>query len=122
MQLTNEMVQRFVGGQIGTISSWDDGDVCRGQIATIVIQNGVLKVGLVWFAKDDGVNPVNRRWVKVDKFEYNVNLFACSSIQNIGPGLKGSDQFCLVSNIEEVVITLYPPDGDLLDRSRVEGL
>lgn len=121
MKLAAEDVVRFQGGQM-EMQNPDDGYIYRGEIETITVENGKLKVTFAWLAKGVGYPPIPIKWVKCGRFNYMVSLEICS-VQDIGPSDSevGGDNRLLFDIFGEVVV-LFPPNGSKLDRSKVEGL
>lgn len=120
MQLTTQMVQPFISGQI-EIQNEGEGYIYRGEIAEVVVEGDEFIVKCAWMAKGVGTIPAIGRWVKEDDLGYAANL-TIYSVSDIGPGTEGSRRLCLQSLITGETVVLFPPDGSKFDRSKVEGL
>jgi hypothetical protein len=121
MQLTTELVKRFIGGQM-EIQNPNQEYLYRGEIKLIVVEEGDLKVVFSWLAKGEGFPPIPKKWVKDDMDRYAVSLVVCS-VSDIGSGPEDEgSRICLQAPILGEIIVLYPPDGSKLDPSKVEGL
>jgi hypothetical protein len=114
MQLTNEIVARYVGGQLEAQNQTGN-YLYRGEIATITVEgegdDATLKVTLNWMAKWD-----MNRWVNEDELTYKASLYIYS-VYDIG-----DNRIALDSEIMGEITVLNPPDGDKLDPAKVEGL
>lgn len=122
LELKDEDLQQFVGGQI-EIQSEGEQYIHRGEISGIRVENKELVVELVWMAK--GVDwPLPTKWVATENTPYQISLIVCS-VSNIGPtggDVGGGDRICLQSFFVGETIILYPADGSKLDLAKVEGL
>lgn len=123
MQVTNKMLARYVGGQM-EIQNLDEGYLFRGEIQTIVVEEGELKVKFAWVAKGEGNLPLPGRWVKNDRLDYAINLefYAVSNIGSSGGEIGGGDRINFSSDIVGETAILFPPDGSKLDPTKIEGL
>ena len=120
MNLTNDMLARYVGGQM-EIQNQDEGYIFRGEVKTIAIVDNELRVEFVWLAKGEGYPPLPKKWVNQQKLDYVISLELCS-VSNIGPGSDGGDdRTCLSASIVGETIVLFPPNGSKLDPVKVEG-
>lgn len=123
LTLTNELVQEFVGGQM-EIQNAGEGYHYRGEIETIAVEEGELRVRFKWCAKGEGGPPLPDKWVNEENLDYGVSLEICA-VSNIGPSggdVGGGDRFSLNVPITGELVVLYPPDGSKLDPAKVEGL
>ncbi len=120
MKLTSADVAGFVGGQ-AEIQNQVERYLFRGEIESIVVEDGDLKIKFSWMAKGEGFPPLPNKWVKEDNLDYSASL-EIYSVSNIGPGTEGGDRMCLNSMIVGENVILYPPDGSKLDSAKVEGL
>ena len=123
MQLTTEMVQRFVGGQLEIREEYDDYDYC-GEIAAITVENNELRVRFAWFAKGDVCNPIVQKWVKENLLNYFVDLkiYSATVIGHSVPASGDDRRILLDSDDEGDIYSLYPPNDRRLDPRLVEGL
>ena len=110
-----EVVGRYQGGQI-EVQNQNEGYLYRGDIDSIAVVNGELKVTLKWLARGEGYPPLPKRWFKNDKQSISaaLELYAASDVDN--------GRICLISAIVGETIILYPPGGSRLAPSKVEGL
>lgn len=119
MDLTKEILDRYVGGQI-EVQNEDEGYLYRGEIATITLvgegRDATMKITLNWMAKGEGFPPLPSRWVKDSNLTYEAGLLIYV------PSHIGGGRIALASNIVGELAVLYPPGGSMLDPSRVEGL
>lgn len=115
MQLTQEMVTPFVGGQI-EVQNQNECYLYRGEIATISVQDGDLVVTMTWMAKGEGYPPLPHRWVNDDRLDYRLTLLMAPTSD------IGDNRLCITSPIVGETVILFPPDGSKLDPSKVEGL
>lgn len=119
MQLTDEILSRYVGGQI-EIQNRNEGYLYRGEIATIAVEgegdDATLRVTLKWMAKGEGFPSGPKRWVKDDDLTYGASLMIYS-VSDIGDG-----RIALNSWIVGETTVLFPLGGSKLDSSKVEGL
>lgn len=123
MQLTKELVQRFVGGQM-EIQNSGGGYIFRGEIESITVEGTDLKVRFAWLAKGEGFPPIPHKWVKEDKLDYATSLDMCT-VSDIGPSggeIGGDNRIAVNCQILGELSVLYPPNGSKLDPVRVEGL
>ena len=113
VELTVEIVSRFVGGQLEVQNSHEE-YLYRGEIATATVENGDLKITLAWFAKGEGFPPFPIRWIKDDKLDY-----ACS-LMIYGVRKISNERILLQSWITHETVVLFPPDSEnKLDQSKV---
>lgn len=122
MQLTQEMLAGFVGGQ-AEIQNVDEEYLYRGEIAEISIENDTLKIKFSWCAKGEGFPPIPMRWINDEGRDYAASL-DIYAVSDVGPSgcVGGSNRLCLNSAIVGETVVLYPPNGSRLDPARVEGL
>ncbi len=123
MELTTEMLARFVGGQV-EIQNPGEGYIYRGEVLTIGVVNDDLTVTFSWLAKGEGYPPLSTSWVKDDRLDYaaGLSIYAVSNIGPSGEDVGGGDRICLRSQIVGETVILYPPDGSKLDPADVKGL
>lgn len=114
MELTTELLQRFVGGQL---ESQNQREQCiyRGEIETIHVEDGVLEVELAWNAKGEGFPSFPHRWVNVNRLDYKATLEVCRVFETDGRVVLE------IPAVGEFAV-LFPPDSTNLDPSKVEGL
>jgi hypothetical protein len=113
MDLRTDILAKYVGGQM-EIQNQGDGYIYRGEIKTIVVDRGVLKVGFKWLAKGDTFPPT--RWMNHQDLNYDVGLeiFAASSI--------GQDRIAMSAPAIGELVVLFPLGGSRLDPAKVERL
>jgi len=114
MQLTDEILQKYVGGQL-EIQNQGEGYLFRGKIKAASITDEDLIVEFVWLAEGEGYPPLPKKWVKVKPEPYQVNsdLFTTSDI--------GDDRICLSTAMNETVV-FFLEENCRFDPSAVEGL
>jgi len=115
MQLTSEMLTRFVGGQM-EIQNKEESYIYRGEVKTIVVENNELKVQFVWMAKGEGFSLLPNKWIKDDHLDYAADLETYYSVD------VGDDRLCFQSSVVGEMVILYPSNGSKLDPAKVEGL
>lgn len=115
MQLSNEALQEFVGGQL-EIQNQIEGYIYRGEVAEVGLANDELQVQFKWFAKGDSL-PLPTEWTNQDNTPYGVSLITASP-SDIGEG-RIAINTGFVSN---EMLVFYPPDGSKLDPAKVKGL
>ena len=123
MQLTTEMLKRFVGGQM-EIQSESGRYLYRGEIQAITVENNELRVKFTWLAKGEGFPPIPQKWIKAAFVDYKASLDIYST-NDIGPSdaeIGGDSRLCLMSSILDEIAALFPPNGSKLDPTEVEGL
>lgn len=121
MQVTTASLAPFQGGQM-EIQNKGEKYLFRGETATIVVEDGSLKVKFAWLAKGEGFPPIPRKWVKDDRLDYEASL-EIYRVSDIGPGSDGGgSRLCFDSSIVGEMVVLYPPGTSTLERSKVEGL
>jgi len=103
----------FVGGQI-EIQNPAEGYVYRGEIGTIAVEEGQLRVTFNWRAKGMGLPPMG--WVGDDKRYYEVGLAQC----NAADGYDRRVVWYLPASNE--IVVLFPENGSRLDPAKVQGL
>ncbi len=112
-QLTTEMLQKYVGGQV-VIQSYTGDYLCRGPIEKAEVvgeeENEKLIVTFEWLAKYDG------QWRKDVRTNSEVFLMGVT----VSKGDRG-ELLLLVSSTSEIM-TFFPPDAVGLDRRQVIGL
>ncbi|MFA5051794.1 MAG: hypothetical protein WC544_01880 [Patescibacteria group bacterium] len=120
MQVTTQLVQGYIGGQL-EIHDPDEDKLFRGEIEDIDVRSGILFVVFTWVARCLGPSADQARWYKYHHHEHECPL-AEFTAANIGPGKFGSDRLLLTSVRNRVRITVFPPDGNRLARDYVIGL
>jgi hypothetical protein len=114
MELTQEILDRFKGGQ-AEIQNEGEGYLYRGEIADIYVSDdNTLNIHFVWLGKMDP--PMSGRWVNDTTLGYAASL-EIYSVSDIGNGRIALNGF-----INNELTVLYPPDGSKLDPAKVEGL
>ena len=115
MQLTNEILAQYVGGDM-EIQNEEEDYLFRGLIKKIGIEDRTIKVEFEWLAKSDGGRLSPGEWSKDKKTDYQMNLtiFAPSDI--------GERRLCFISSIVGELVVIFPPDGSHLDPKKVKGL
>lgn len=125
MDLTTEIVARFVGGQL-ELQSQTERYLYRGEIDTIVLwgegDDSTLQVALAWLAESVGFPSAPSGWVASYRLSYSAKLSEYR-VTDIGPSSAGEDsRLYLVSTLRDEAVVLYPPGGSKLDPGIVEGL
>lgn len=121
MEITTELLQRFVGGQ-AAIQNLSAMFIFRGEIRKIDIEGSMLVINYAWLAKGSGFPEPPKRWIKIKAWPYAVDMLTHAAA-DIGPSPEGGgNRICLTAPIIGETIVLYPPDGSKLDAGRVEGL
>lgn len=121
MQLTNELLARYIGGQM-EIQNEIERYILRGEIASANNRGGVLQVRFAWFARGVG-QPLPSHWVNESDLDYNLELMeGFTNIADIGRGSEGGSRISIQSVISGELIVFFPPDGSKLDPAKVEGL
>jgi len=119
MQLTEDVLARFVGGQI-EIQNQGEGYLFRGEIETITVdgnpRDGDLVVRLRWMAKAEGYPPLPERWVNEENLDYRASLIIYTA------DMIEMDRIMLQCLITGEMVVIFPPNGSKLDPSKVEGL
>jgi len=119
MQLTKEVLSRYVGGQL-EIQNQQGGYLYRGEVAEVTVEGegdrAEVKVKFAWVAKGEGYPPWPERWVKYDDLDYGVSLIIASASE------IGDDRLCLNIPITGELAVFFPPNGSKLDPAKVEGL
>ncbi len=116
MELTAELAATFVGGQL-EVQNEVEGYLYRGEIATATVEEGTLKINLVWMTKGEGfLPPLPERWVSDNSLTYDASL----SIYGVGD--IGDGRISLNCWVVHELAVLYPPGGSKLDPAKVEGL
>ena len=120
MQLTQEILARYIGGQI-EVQNPIEGYLYRGEVATITVEgdtpeDATLKVTLNWMAEGEGFPQFQRPPVNYDNREYAASLIIYA-VSDIGDG-----RLCLNSPITGELVVLFPPNGNKLDPHKVVGL
>ena len=115
MQITNEMLARYVGGQM-EIQNQDEGYLYRGEIEAIGMEDNNLQAKFKWLAKGEGFPPLPSRWINNERLDYFANL------EIYTPSDIGDGRLCFNSFISGETVVLYPPNGSKLDPTKVEGL
>lgn len=119
MELTEEVLAPFVGGQI-EVQNTGEGYLYRGEIASIEITGAAnrpeLKVKLNWMAEAVGFPTFTGNWKVSDRLDYTISLmiYLISDI--------GDDRIMLNSHIVGEMTVLFPKGGSTLDPAKVEGL
>lgn len=115
MQLTKEVADRYIGGQV-EIQNSEERYIYRGEVTTITVEDDVLKITFNWMAQGVGFPPIPSRWVNSDQLTYDAAL-CVYTVSDIGDG-----RLCVQSHIIGETTILYPPGGSRLDPAKVEGL
>jgi hypothetical protein len=95
-----------------------EGYVYRGEIATAVVEGDSprgqkLKVTFVWLAKSDQYPPLTWGMATTKHVEFGLDIYSVNDI--------GERRIHLESSITHEEITIFPPDGSKLDRSKIVG-
>jgi hypothetical protein len=121
VQLTTEMMQRFVGGQMEVQNSHEE-YLYRGEIETIRIEDDTVVVRLVWMARGEGFPTLPTGWVVEHNHNYRAGL-VLFGIEELPPGSGGGGtRICMHSAITNELVVFFPPDGSKLDPRKVKGL
>ena len=117
MEITTELLSRFVGGQL-EIQNQKEGYPYRGEVESVEVDvdEDLIKVRFAWLANGEGYPPIPTRWVKDDRLDYSVSLMLSSASDNSNGRLTVN-----VYGVGEFLV-FFPPDGSKLDPARVEGL
>jgi hypothetical protein len=119
MELTNELLQVYVGGGQLEIQNPQEKYLFRGEVESVTIKsegdNKTLKVRFVWLAKSKKFPPTGE-WVKDDNLDYEASLI------NVGVSVIGIDKILLKIPIKGELCLFLPPNGSKLDPAKVEGL
>ena len=113
MELNTEALAKYVGGQM-EIQNQKRGYIYRGEVKSITIEHGELRVTFAWFATGEGFPP--RRWVKYARTDY------AATLDTYGASDIGNARLALHSSSTGELIVLFPLGGSRLDPARVEGL
>ncbi|MEK9157873.1 MAG: hypothetical protein AAB638_01655 [Patescibacteria group bacterium] len=98
MRLTDELLARYVGGQM-EIQNEIERYLLRGEVASAENRGGILKVRFAWLAKGVG-QPLPSRWVNEGNLDYNLELMeGFTNIADIGPGSEGGSRISIQSVI-----------------------
>ena len=116
MELTNEIVGRYVGGQMEILNP-REGYMRRGEIAEIGIEGENLKVRFSWLAKGEGYPPLPKKWVNDDTLDFGINLTMCGVSDSFGEA-----RIAINDTITGELSMLFLPGGSKLDPAQVEGL
>jgi hypothetical protein len=116
MELTQEMADRFVGGQL-EVQNRNENYLYRGEIATVKITGDdantrSLTVTFNWFAQ----MQEDFKWSGSEPTPYTVSLLIYS-VSDIGDG-----RLSLYSYITGETTVLFPPGGSKLDPAKVRNL
>lgn len=125
MKITNERVEKFVGGQMEIQNlDGDYGDrryLYCGEIKNIAIENNELRVKFAWMAKAERSASLFGGWIKEDiRLDY---CYSASLETNIIVDIGGG-YLCLISleKREFAGLLLSPTSKSKLDPAKVEGL
>lgn len=111
MQLTNEILKRYEGGQL-EIQNSNEHYLYRGEVERAWIKDGTLCVRFKWLAK----MSEDYQWYAEDNLDYAISL-EITSASEIGEGrIHYSVMYVWESG------TLFPPDGNKLDPAKIIGL
>ena len=115
MEVTNEILARFVGGQM-EIQNQGEGYLYRGEVEAIAVEDNELQAKFTWLAKGEGFPPLPKKWVKDDQLDY------AASLEIYTPSDIGDGRLCFNSSIVGETVVLYPLNGSRLNPAKVEGL
>ncbi len=116
MQLTNEMVQRCLGGQCEVQNRTQDFNY-RGEISSIALEGTKLVTKFSWLAKREG-----RDWVKHDLDGYCPDI-AGYECELVGSGEVGGPlRIEMYSKSRQEFLLLHFPTPNGLDPKDVKGL
>ena len=110
MQLTTENLAQFAGGQL-EVQNPSENYLYRGEIESVVVEDGDVKVRFVWCAKGK-----EGGWINDDNLDYGASTMIYRA-QEIGNGRLAMSSF-----ITGETAVFFPPDGSKLDPAKVEGL
>jgi hypothetical protein len=114
IDLTNETLARFVGGQL-EVQNRNEGYLYRGEIETALVEDDEFRATLKWMAKGEGFPLLPERWVEEEPRDYVVSLGAYSVTD------PGDGRLFLTSSIFNELTVLFPPEHEnRLDRSKIE--
>lgn len=115
MELTQEVIDRMVGGQL-EVQNHSEDYLYRGEISAMKLEGEgdllELVVSFSWFAKMES----DFEWSVTDPTPYKVSLLIYS-VSDIGSG-----RIFLSSYISSENTTIFPPNGSRLEPNKVRGL
>lgn len=114
MDLTTELLQPFIGGQL-EIQKPEDGLLHRGQIKTAVVADGEVTVTWDWLAKGEGYPPLPKKWVVYEPRPWSTELL----FSNVS---DRSDGRIVINSVLGEICVFFPKDGSRIDPANVEGL
>ena len=111
MELTTEVVSKYVGGQL-EIQNSSEHYLYRGEVERALVEGTTLHVKFKWQAQmgDDF------EWHAENDLDYSVSL-EIYGVSEIGDG-----RIALNSPYTHELAVFFPPDGSKLDPSKVIGL
>lgn len=112
MQLNNELLQKYVGGQV-EVQNQLEKYIFRGEIKNISIENEEFFVECSWLAQGLEYPPIPTSWKKVENKPYQANLGIYST------NMLDSDRICISSSITGELVILFPLGGSILDYKKV---
>ena len=99
----------------GDIETQEDGDIYRGPISSIRLENGRVRIESPWTARMEGGMSSGGLWKNWEVYPFSVNAELCPP-QDIG---NGRIQFSMPGLGFGVI---FPKGGSKLDPKKVEGL
>ena len=104
MNLTDESLQKYVGGQL-EIQNPKERYIYRGEVSEVSIVNEILRVKFSWLTKaEEFPSPV--RWTDIERKLYEVSLLIANSL-DIGEGRVAIS----TGVIHNELLIFFPPDG-----------
>jgi len=115
--VSNENMQRYVGGQIEVRDTSGEKYVYRSEIKRMEVSEERIDLELAWSAKGIGY-PIPSRWVKDDTKEH------CISFENYEIIDMGEDVLCFSSPVPIIrqKTTFFLPGKNMVDPSTIECL
>lgn len=118
MQLTNELLAPYVGGQ-AEIQNSATGLLIRGEMESIRLEDGNLVITWAWMAKGDNF-PAIRRTIRQKTAEpHSFNVYTLNPMR-LGPDEEGRNRLALISSQNGDMLILCPPHCNTLDCPMVE--
>lgn len=117
MELTREIAERYVGGQL-EVQDPSKRFLYRGEIATCTVTNDTLVITLKWAAKAESYPPISTEWANDPHHrEFQADLMVWEVTDAAGWG-----RLYLNTRDASEVAVLFLPGDEVLAPSRVKGL
>lgn len=114
MQLTTELLNRFVGGQCEIHSERDEYIFC-GEVKSAIVEGLHIELEFSWVASGVGGVPP-RGWKKHDHHQRGITLIAADIFEEVGGVIS------IATPISKMKVRFFPPHIGPLDPKKVEGL